>query len=157
MRIQRHMSFLVRTLFLCASVFLLVGCGTPVPQEGIVLKVDQKTLNQAESFKMWVIGEKLKDGNAVTCLSLLEKTTNSGASFDASQFEAEQNQEITVGNEQGSVTFKNLSLGKKLFVVAGFGKDSTDDKNPVAIGCTAATIEAGKKVFVSIFLAQITK
>ncbi|TNE48137.1 MAG: hypothetical protein EP343_17000 [Deltaproteobacteria bacterium] len=157
MRIQRHMSFLARTLLLCSTVFLLAGCGNPTPQEGIVLKIDQKTLNQAESFKMWVIGEKLKNGNAVTCLSLLENTTKDGASFDATQFVSEQRQDVTIDNEKGTATFKELSLGKKLFVVAGFGKDNTDDKNPVAIGCTAATIEAGKKVFVSIFLAQITK
>lgn len=153
MRMLRHIQSIPWPVSLVLVLLLFVGCGSP--QEGIVLKIDDKALVEAETFKIWVIRDKLKNGQATTCLALVENTNKDNSTFDATQFDAEQTQEVTISGEETPVNFKSLSLGAKLFVVAGFGKDAKDDKNPVALGCSQTNIEAGKKVFVSIFLAQV--
>lgn len=138
---SRHLKVL-----LCLLPLLGVGCG--FSPEGIQLRIDPKALTLAESFRIWVIQDKLKNGTNVTCLGYLQRTIP----FDAEQFATDQTQDINFNAEQQELTLKKLSLGKRLFMVAGFAKDT---KNPVALGCTEGEVKDGQKLFLSIFLTQL--
>lgn len=143
---MKHKPFLVqclRSLWLLPLFFL--GCG--VPSQEIKIQLDQKALTLPETYHIWVLKDKLKNGTSVTCLGFLQGVI----AFNSDQFDAEQNQSININGEQQEITLKKLSVGKKLFMVGGFAKDT---KTPVALGCTEGDIKDGARLFLSIFLAQ---
>lgn len=138
------------SLLLCGLGLLAIlaasACGSPTRE--IQVQVEQRSITPAAEYRIYAITSQLKNGKSVTCLGLLQ----GAVAFDPTQFNTEQTQIIDIKGEQQEHTLKELTVGKKLFIAAGFAeKDKEID--PVSLGCQEGEIKAGEKLFLSIFLA----
>jgi hypothetical protein len=126
---------------------LFAGCGQGV--EGISLQIERQYLGEITNLKIWVITPQISD-KTINCKDLLDKKI----AFEPSKFITEDKKDlIPDSSEKQDVEFKDLKIGSKLFVAAGYAQ-TTAENTPLLLGCQEANIERGVKIFISLFLAR---